>query len=88
MTARLLILAVRIYQATLGVWLGGACRFSPSCSQYAVEAIQRHGARRGLWLALARVLRCRPLSSFGYDPVPEQRSGHFSSHPHMKEPAR
>jgi hypothetical protein len=80
MSARLLIFAVRAYQATLGLLLGGACRFSPSCSNYAVEALERHGARHGLRLALARVFRCRPLSNFGYDPVPEPS--------HAKEPVR
>jgi hypothetical protein len=80
MTVRVLIVLLRIYQATLGSLLGGACRFEPSCSQFAIEAIERHGARRGLRLALGRVLRCRPFSSFGYDPVPEP--------PHAKEPAR
>ena len=68
---RTLILLVRAYQATLGPLLGGACRFHPSCSQYAVEAIERHGAKRGAWLAAKRLLRCRPLAEGGHDPVPE-----------------
>ncbi len=58
------------YAATLGPLLGGACRFSPSCSEYARQAIARHGWR-GLWLALRRLLRCHPLGGYGWDPVPE-----------------
>jgi putative membrane protein insertion efficiency factor len=68
----LLIFMVRAYQATLGPLLGGACRFHPSCSAYAVEAIERHGAARGAWLAAKRLARCHPISGRGgYDPVPE-----------------
>jgi len=69
--ASLLIFAVRGYQVVLSPFLGGACRFHPSCSHYAGEAIARHGALRGAGLALRRLLRCRPFSSGGYDPVPE-----------------
>jgi putative membrane protein insertion efficiency factor len=61
---------VRIYQITLSPWLGPACRFDPSCSGYAMEAVQRHGVVRGVWLALRRIGRCHPLGGFGYDPVP------------------
>jgi putative membrane protein insertion efficiency factor len=84
MIARLLIFAARAYQAALGPLLGGACRFEPSCSHYAIAALEQHGARRGLRLALSRLLRCRPFSSFGYDPVPER----CAEHPTVKEPAR
>jgi hypothetical protein len=66
----LLVLAVRIYQVTLSPILGGACRFAPSCSQYAIEAIESHGPMRGAWLAARRIGRCHPLSTGGYDPVP------------------
>jgi hypothetical protein len=68
----LLIFMVRAYQATLGPLLGGACRFHPSCSAYAVEAIERHGAARGAWLAAKRLAKCRPFGAGGYDPVPEE----------------
>lgn len=68
----LLIFMVRAYQATLGPLLGGACRFHPSCSAYAVEAIERHGAARGGWLAARRLAKCHPLGASGYDPVPEE----------------
>lgn len=67
-----LLLFVRIYQAALSPLLGGACRFHPSCSHYAIEALERHGAARGAWLAMKRLLRCRPFASGGYDPVPDE----------------
>jgi putative membrane protein insertion efficiency factor len=50
---------------------GGCCRFHPSCSQYAIEAVQAHGARRGLWMAAKRVGRCHPWHEGGFDPVPK-----------------
>jgi putative membrane protein insertion efficiency factor len=68
----LLLLAVRAYQLILGPFLGGACRFYPSCSNYAIEAIASHGARRGAALAAKRLLRCRPFSPGGVDLVPER----------------
>jgi putative membrane protein insertion efficiency factor len=61
---------IRGYQLLLSPWLGGHCRFYPSCSCYAHDAIERHGAWRGAWLALRRLLRCHPLNAGGYDPVP------------------
>lgn len=67
----LLLFAVRAYQVILGPFLGGACKFYPSCSHYAYEAIARHGARRGLWLAVKRLGRCRPFARGGFDPVPD-----------------
>jgi hypothetical protein len=66
----LLRLLVRAYQVTLGPFLGGACKFYPSCSNYALQAIEIHGARRGAWLALQRLGRCRPFTRGGCDPVP------------------
>ncbi len=68
--ARALLLTLEAYRVILSPLLGGHCRFEPSCSRYASEAIERHGARRGAWLALKRVLRCQPFSSPGLDPVP------------------
>jgi putative membrane protein insertion efficiency factor len=65
-----LILLVRIYQAILSPLLPAACRFEPTCSTYAVQALQRHGALKGSWLACKRVLRCRPGGGGGADPVP------------------
>ena len=62
--------AIRLYQWTLGPWLGGNCRFYPSCSNYALEAVQRHGCRHGGWLAFKRVCKCHPLTRGGVDFVP------------------
>jgi putative membrane protein insertion efficiency factor len=61
---------VRVYQWTLSSVLGGQCRFVPSCSEYAIEALNTHGALRGAALAAGRVLRCNPWTPGGYDPVP------------------
>lgn len=73
--ARLVLLIVRAYQLLLAPFAGGACRFQPSCSAYAIEAIETHGACAGAWLALRRVARCHPFSRAGFDPVPQdQRS--------------
>ena len=68
--ARMLIGVVVSYQLVLRPLLVGACRFSPSCSEYAIAAIRIHGAWRGGWMALARIGRCRPGAAGGYDPVP------------------
>lgn len=68
---RLLIGLVRLYQYLISPLLGPRCRFHPSCSHYAIEAVQRHGALRGSWLAARRLGRCHPLHPGGYDPVPE-----------------
>lgn len=68
--ARIGIGAVRAYQWTLRPLLGGNCRFYPSCSDYAVEALRQHGAVRGAGLAAWRILRCNPWHEGGYDPVP------------------
>jgi putative membrane protein insertion efficiency factor len=70
MMARLLTLLVRVYQLTLRGVIGAHCRFEPSCSHYAIEALNRHGAARGTMLAAWRVLRCNPWHQGGWDPVP------------------
>lgn len=67
---RLLRLTLRAYQVALSPWLGPSCRFHPSCSHYAGEALERHGLLRGGWLAARRVCRCGPWHPGGYDPVP------------------
>lgn len=67
---KLLIFVIKMYQKTVSRWLPSRCRFYPSCSQYTVEAVQKYGAARGLWLAARRVWRCHPLNPGGYDPVP------------------
>jgi putative membrane protein insertion efficiency factor len=61
---------IRLYQLTLSPWLGRQCRYQPTCSVYAAEAIERFGARRGAWLAAKRLGRCHPWGHSGYDPVP------------------
>lgn len=66
----LLILPIKFYQGAISPHFPASCRFTPTCSQYAVTAIHRHGPVRGLWLALKRLLRCHPWGGSGYDPVP------------------
>lgn len=65
-----LLLLIRAYQFAIRPLLAGSCKFIPSCSEYAVEAVQRHGPWRGAWLSMRRVLRCHPWSRGGFDPVP------------------
>ena len=70
----LLIFLIRTYQVTVSPWFsGGSCRFTPTCSQYAIEAIQTHGAFKGTLLAVWRILRCNPFCKGGYDPVPPKK---------------
>ena len=69
---RSLIALVRAYRFFLKPWLGNACRFEPSCSAYAMQALQQHGALAGSTLAAARLLRCHPWCDGGHDPVPGQ----------------
>ena len=67
---QIFILPIRLYQVLLSPILPPACRYLPTCSAYAAEAIERHGLVRGGWLALKRLLRCHPWGGSGYDPVP------------------
>lgn len=70
---RLPYLLIRAYQRTLSPLLGSACRYHPSCSEYAAEALRQHGLWAGSWLALRRILRCHPWHDGGFDPVPPRR---------------
>ena len=63
-----LILLVRIYQVTLGPFLGGHCRFQPTCSRYFIEAVEKHGPLKGAWMGIVRLLKCHPFHPGGYDP--------------------
>lgn len=71
---KIFVLPIRLYQVTLSPLLGPSkCRFKPTCSHYAVEAIEEWGIFKGSWLALKRILRCHPWGGFGYDPVPKRK---------------
>ena len=65
-----LIWLVKFYRFAISPWLGGNCRFQPTCSEYAIQALQTHGVLRGGWLAAKRIGRCNPWGGSGYDPVP------------------
>ena len=71
--AKPLIGLVKLYRLVISPWLGGNCRFQPTCSTYAIEALQTHGVFRGTWLAARRIGRCHPWGGSGYDPVPGER---------------
>lgn len=66
---------VRFYQIVISPLLGPRCRYFPTCSEYAIQAINCHGVRKGCWLAIKRLLKCHPLSAGGYDPVPQCKHG-------------
>lgn len=68
--ARLLILPIRFYQKFISPLTPPSCRYTPTCSQYAVEALRKHGLLKGMYLAVRRILRCHPWGGHGYDPVP------------------
>lgn len=74
-TVWVLLLVVRCYQIVLSPMLGNCCRFTPSCSNYCMEALRVHGVFKGLWLTVARLARCRPGGPCGYDPVPPRKEG-------------
>ncbi len=67
---RVLLGLIRFYRLALSPWWGRQCRFTPTCSEFAMEALERHGSLRGSWLALRRISRCHPWHAGGFDPVP------------------
>ena len=68
--AWILSLPVRFYRLVFSPWVGHGCRYQPTCSAYSLEAFERHGAIKGLYLTIRRILRCHPWGAHGYDPVP------------------
>ena len=68
--SKILIGMIKLYQVTLSPFIGRACRYTPTCSNYGIEAIRKHGPFKGSWLTLKRVLSCNPWGGSGYDPVP------------------
>jgi putative membrane protein insertion efficiency factor len=78
--AHLVALPVRAYRLVLSPWVGHGCRYQPTCSAYALEALDRHGAFRGSWLAARRILSCHPWGGHGYDPVPPAGKGAGCGH--------
>lgn len=68
-----LLALVWLYRLAISPWLGNNCRYDPSCSEYALEALRKHGAFRGTWLAARRIARCHPWGGSGYDPVPDDK---------------
>jgi putative membrane protein insertion efficiency factor len=85
--ARLLVAVVRLYQLLLSPVLTPNCRYLPTCSSYAIEALRTHGALLGSWLAVRRVLRCHPWGGHGYDPVPPPQAAPAADRRANEEPA-
>ncbi|MBW4332272.1 membrane protein insertion efficiency factor YidD [Stakelama sp. CBK3Z-3] len=85
MIAKLFILLVRSWQYGPSIILPPSCRYTPSCSAYAIEALRRYGALKGSWLAIRRIARCHPWGGSGYDPVPEPGDARRCRHCHGGE---
>jgi len=84
---RVLMAFVKAYRLTLSPWIGSACRFTPTCSAYSLEALEQHGAAAGAYLTAARLARCHPWCAGGHDPVPAQAPRLFTrwgAHPQQK----
>lgn len=71
--SQILALPIRAYRAVFSPWVGFNCRYHPTCSAYALEALEKHGGVKGAWLIVRRIGRCHPFGSSGYDPVPDVR---------------
>ena len=69
---RICIFLIRVYQKTLSPFFGKSCRFTPSCSQYTIDAIKEYGVLKGIFTGIKRIIRCNPFSKGGYDPVPKK----------------
>ena len=82
MMQRILLGLVRAYRLLLSPWLGSACRFEPTCSAYALQALEQHGAWSGSVLTVSRLARCHPFCAGGHDPVPRQAPRLFTRFPH------
>lgn len=81
--AHILALPIRAYRLLLSPWVGFNCRYQPTCSAYALEALEKHGAIKGGWLAAKRIARCNPWGQCGYDPVPDTQQ---KVSPHASDP--
>jgi putative membrane protein insertion efficiency factor len=77
---RFLMALVRGYQLLISPVLGQNCRYMPSCSAYTLEAMEKHGALKGIWMGMKRISRCHPFHEGGYDPVPDPEEGHKHDH--------
>ncbi len=85
LAAKLLALPVRGYRLIFSPWVGYNCRYQPTCSQYALDALAEHGALKGGWLAAKRIARCNPFGGCGHDPVPPSGAAHHSKHTHKED---
>ena len=88
MARKVLIALVRFYRAAVSPWTPSACRYTPTCSAYALEALERHGAVRGGWLAVRRIARCHPWGGRGWDPVPPATEGEGDRRAELRPVAR
>lgn len=79
------VAAIRLYQWFISPLIGPSCRYMPSCSEYAREALIEHGPLAGAWLAVRRLLRCHPWGGEGWDPVPPARAARIDHHPHCRD---
>ncbi|KJS07542.1 MAG: membrane protein insertion efficiency factor YidD [Flavobacteriales bacterium] len=70
MLSKIVVLLIRVYQLSISPFLGANCRYSPTCSQYSLEAIEKYGPFKGTWLAIKRISSCHPWGGHGHDPVP------------------